>query len=364
MRILQMIAGFGSGGAETLVKDLSIGLKSKGQIVKVVILDQFNDEPTIIKKVDELKEFDIQTVFLGREPGKMTFGVFAKLKKLLNEFQPDVVHFHSDVFGLYLTPFIISKKQIKWIRTFHSSSYKMTRINYPLRVRLVNNQIQKIYCSTEASEKLINVLGEGQVISNGIGKMSFSDKRKELIKELGLKDDSKIILAVGRLAIPKNQFLLPEILKELGEEYHLILVGSIENNEIKEPLINKISKYDLGQRFHLLGIRTDVFDWMYSADLFISTSIYEGLPMTGLEAMNCGVKMLLSPIEEHTKVFENQPGVIVAKENNAESFIKAIKGINWDYDKEEMIDKRKKFIREYSMDQKVEEHLNFYNEIN
>ena len=116
---------------------------------------------------------------------------------------------------------------------------------------------------------------------------------------LGIGPDKKVILVTGTLSERKNVgFLLSEI-KQSDKDFICFILG--EGNKTDE--CKAIVEGD--NRFRFEGFKNNVQDYLNIADLYISASQSEGLPMSVLEALNMGVPCLLSSIPPHKEIQSN-----------------------------------------------------------
>lgn len=104
----------------------------------------------------------------------------------------------------------------------------------------------------------------------------------------------KIIATVGRVALQKNPFFALDVFdivarRNLQAEYWWIGSGPLDN-EVTEY----VKKLKYGDRVKLLGSRTDMCDLYQAIDLFFLPSIFEGLPVTGVEAQAMGIPCVIS----------------------------------------------------------------------
>lgn len=136
--------------------------------------------------------------------------------------------------------------------------------------------------------------GKVKVVPNAMdaGKFRFnSDIREKMRTELGVQD-KLVIGCVGRFRTEKNQAFLIDVLKEaLVLESNAILLfvgdGPLEN-EVKQ----KAAHMGLGEKCIFLGIRSDVPDVMQTMDVLAMPSLFEGLPVTGIEAQASGLHVV------------------------------------------------------------------------
>ena len=79
---------------------------------------------------------------------------------------------------------------------------------------------------------------------------------------------------------------------------------------------------------NLLGERKDVFKYLYSSDIFLSTSLYEGLPISILEAMSVGLPILASDVIGNCDTIENGKSGFLYELNNLNMATKYLKKLS------------------------------------
>ena len=112
-------------------------------------------------------------------------------------------------------------------------------------------------------------------------------------KSLQLKG-KKIIGHVGRFNEQKNHFFLIKIFNEIlksNKEYHLVLIG---DGNLKELIEKETVKLDIKNNVHFLGLQENIPFLLQAFDLFLFPSLYEGLPVTLVEAQASGIKVITS----------------------------------------------------------------------
>jgi glycosyltransferase involved in cell wall biosynthesis len=118
--------------------------------------------------------------------------------------------------------------------------------------------------------------------------------RPKLREQFGWKLDEKFILHVGRHANAKNLRFALDIFHQiviLDPSVRFILAGS---GELTEQLKEQAIQLGISNNIAFLGNRSDVFDLMVAADLMLFPSLYEGLPVTIVEAQACALRILMS----------------------------------------------------------------------
>ena len=113
-------------------------------------------------------------------------------------------------------------------------------------------------------------------------------------KELNIPEDSFLILSIGELNENKNQQIIIRAIARLNDRMiHYILCGKGDQREKLECLAKELNMSD---QVHFLGYRRDIADICRQCDLFALPSKREGLPLSALEAMYCGLPLINSGI--------------------------------------------------------------------
>ena len=126
------------------------------------------------------------------------------------------------------------------------------------------------------------------------GAFRFSaEVRSEVKKRIG-KEDTKNIIHVGRFNRQKNHGFLLQIFATLLEKdpaYHLYLVGE---GELRREIEAQISQLNLQAHVTLMGLREDVHELLQAMDVFLFPSLFEGLPVSLVEAQASGIQCVIS----------------------------------------------------------------------
>lgn len=118
-------------------------------------------------------------------------------------------------------------------------------------------------------------------------------ERKECRKKLGI-DNNIVYGHIGRLTEQKNTLFLIDIFREiykLDRNSRFIIVG---DGNLREQVENRIAKYNLQDVVQCLGRREDIDQFYNAMDAFVLPSLYEGLPVVGVEAQCHGLPVFFS----------------------------------------------------------------------
>ncbi len=179
-----------------------------------------------------------------------------------------------------------------------------------------------VSCSNTASEymygtrycKKHNVL----VLNNSINLDNFKYNKKvreEYRKQLNL-NGKFVLLNIGRFAQQKNQLRLIEVFKAVAKKDKTATLVLIGNGPLEEQIVAKIKELKLENKVKILGSRNDVNKIMQAADVFVMTSIHEGLPIVAVETQTSGLPLVLSSsITKETDLTDNCAFVGLEEDN-------------------------------------------------
>ena len=117
--------------------------------------------------------------------------------------------------------------------------------------------------------------------------------REKCRREYGLEDNI-VIGHIGRFTAQKNTLFIIDIFEKIAKrepKAKLLLIG---HGELEEEMMNRVRKYGLQDRVLNLGKREDIHQFYNAMDCFLLPSLYEGLPVVGVEAECCGLPMFFS----------------------------------------------------------------------
>lgn len=120
-----------------------------------------------------------------------------------------------------------------------------------------------------------------------------SELRDKTRKEFGWED--KIVIGhIGRFTAQKNSVHMIEIFDAVAKKETKAVLCLIGDGELKADMIAKIKERGIENQVNYLGRREDIQKFYNAMDCFILPSLYEGLPVVGLEAESCGLPMFFS----------------------------------------------------------------------
>lgn len=123
---------------------------------------------------------------------------------------------------------------------------------------------------------------------------SYNEELRNLTRTKYCIDDKFVVGFIGRFVKQKNPLFLLDIFFEIYKREPNALLLLIGDGELKAEMINKIEVLGIEKQVMYLGRREDIQQFYNAMDCFLLPSLYEGLPVVGLEAQCCGLPVFFS----------------------------------------------------------------------
>lgn len=247
---------------------------------------------------------------------------YRQLKSLIEKENYDVVHCHSPVGGVVGRLAAAKGKKVLYtahgFHFFKGAPLVNWLLFYPVEkilshltdILMTINQEDFLRAQTKFSmRRLERVDGIGVDYQKffPLGKVEKLTQREAL----GFSDTDKLLIYVGELSVRKNQKLLIEAMPEVIEHYpeaKLLLVG---RGELQETYKQMVAELGLEQNVEFLGFRNDVDKLMQVADIALSSSLQEGLPVNLMEAMGTGLPLLVSDCRGNRDLVDHEKNGLI-----------------------------------------------------
>lgn len=325
-RILHVASGDSWAGAEAQIYNLVMELKEMGYDVQVIL---FNDGVLGTR----LASGAIQ-IHVIREEDNNAFKLMAAIGKLINEFNPDLIHTHGYKQNILTCTANMFSLRRKCVCTVHGGQEHQVTWKQPIKklvnwlnIQVYTHYLDKIIAVSDplaADLKRIVKKDKIIVIENSINTASILKGSNDAISESYPEDIIKIA-CVGRLVHLKRHDLLIKAFQmacQLTEKpLHLYIYGAgPEKNNIND-LIKELS---LGSRVTLMGDCYPLLPHLKEMDLLVMPSDHEGLPMTILEALTLKVPIIAHAVGGIPKVLgHGRYGRLVTR-HEPEGYMEAI----------------------------------------
>ena len=368
LKVIHIIGGGEYGGAEDHIIQLLKQLKER------------DIEPQVICFYDalfskRLREAGIPVTVLDYK--RFDLRLFNGIRRVLEEEQPDVVHTHG-VKANFFGRISAGKAGVPLlVTTVHS----LLRYDYenPVSYRLakfledatrkrsdyfvaISHTIEKELAKSKVPAEKI------QLVSHGIDTKRFSPQPDAAADELGLEwkdgNQQKILIgAVGRLQDVKGFSHFIDACARLEKERpglcRFVLIGDGPN---RSALEQQVKKRKLEHCFRFAGFREDVDHCLKALDLYVSSSLSEGLGLAVMEALASGTPVVTTGVGGVTDFAVHEDNALVINPGNADEIAAALLRL---IDEPELADQIKRrgvedILKHYSLDKMGEETSGYY----
>ena len=310
-RVLQIVGSINAGGMETMIMNYYRNIdRSKIQFDFLIFTEGkgfYEDEITKLGG----------KIFKLTSRRKNPIKNYIELRNFFKNNKYDVVQIHQGVTTL-LPLKMASKYGVKKIIVHnHGINRKIKKVLAPYIEIYVKPKIEKLATDFFAcSENVLDHIYTKNIIKNkkyyicpnavDVEKFKFNEEiRNRKRKDLNVQNNV-VYGHVGTFTEPKNHKFLIDIFEELYKKdktSKLLLIGKGPmQDEIKKNVIEK----GLENAVKFLGQREDVNELMMAMDMFLFPSLYEGLPVTLVEAQYAQIKILASKtITQEVKISKN-----------------------------------------------------------
>ena len=302
MRVIHFIDSLNLGGTETLTLDVCRNASKVGLDLTLVtckggtLQDQFEATGVDIVRIPRRLPIDPRTV--------------QGLRRVIRERRAQVVHGHQAVDGIHLYLATLGLREVKTVLSYHGY---LTDAKNRLALKTL---IPRVDANIVVSGGLRDWLREKdgldtsrlKVLYNGVDPARLRRTGRSVRSELGIAEHAPLAGMVGNFyRDPRKDQLtavkaLPHVFAQLPDA-HFLFAGRLEPGaEEKLALCKELCEVSgIADRVHFLGPRSDVPDILAELDLFVISSLQEGLPIAFNEAMLAGTAVLASDIGPHVE---------------------------------------------------------------
>jgi len=285
--------------------------------------------------------------------------------------KPDIIHANNRIFftticgvilkkivgkplviTLHLGPMFLDEKVLNFFVNVYEKTISRWIITNSDKIITVSNAVMRHALNLGASYEKI------KVIPNGVDLKEFNPGEYR-------KTEEKRIVFVGRLFPNKGIQYLIEAAPVILSRYPNVEFIIIGKGPMEAELKKLIGRLNLEHAFRFLGIVPSVSEIMRQCNIFVRPSLTEGMPLTILEAMACGLPVIASKIPGTSEIVKDGETGILIKPGDVKQLSNAIIKLIEDEDYARRIKERAyEFIKNhYSWDRIAEEYLKTYNEV-
>lgn len=356
MRVTQVVAGLGAGGAERLVLNLSSWFQQVGHQVEVVNI--YHDTTLL----PQFEQAGIRVHNLRLTP-YLSLWYPGALIRHLRRFRPNVVHCHDTAWrktaqacrlaGVpcvwtmhgYLQDWV--KAGAGWMRRCARDTAFLVGVDATVR-----ELIRRKVCAEE--RKVIHV-------PNGVPDL-YHEQQPPVQWGAPIPAEAMRIGMVSRLEPPKDPWTLVEafamVQQKVGQA-HLLFVG---DGSLSEEVGRFASERGLAQRVHLLGRRTDVAAILHHLHVFVLSSESEGQSLAILEAMSAQRPIVATDVGGNSILLDGGRCGILVPPRNPHALAEAILELLTNRERAQRLARnaRQRFLEHFTIDAMGMRYLEVY----
>ena len=297
------------------------------------------------------------------------------LNKFLKREKFDIVHVHTETGGfmLRLSCLIQSKCNTKFVYTPHGMSFWK---GSSLKSQLVYRPLERWICSAmdmnlgmnmEEVENLEQWNKRTAHYVHGVGldvarMQNPVRSREQMREEFGLTESDKFIASIGELDDNKNHITVIKALATLGRKDFKYVVCGVGPN--KDMLLAEAEHMGLKENVILAGYRSDIPDVLNAADIFVFPSFHEGMPVSALEAMACGLPIICSEIRGNVDIIREGDNGYLFQPSDVETLARKLEYLLDDAEKRKIMGlKNKENVKDFSLESVTEELKKIYKSV-
>lgn len=294
IRILQCVNNMHRAGLETMLMNYYRNIDREK-----IQFDFLTHRPERSDYDDEIESLGGRIYHAPRLYPKNYPAYFSYMKGFFQE-HPEYQIMHSHIDTMSYLPLLAGRMNGIPVRIAHSHSTSIDRdFKYVLkqffRFGVPRVATHRLACGQAAGEFLFGKKSF-QVITNAIDAQRFfydPEIRQKKRAELGL--EGKVVVGhVGRFCYPKNHGFLIDIFAKVAEKENNAMLFLVGTGEKETDIRQKVHDLGLQERVLFLGSRGDVNELYQAMDVFLMPSLFEGVPMVGIESQFAGVPCLFS----------------------------------------------------------------------
>ena len=309
IHVAQVLYSFLQGGSECLAANLATRFDPELATSSVYALT--HDGPLR----PQLQASGVACRFFARRPG-IDWSLFGRLYRTFAHERVDVVLTHHLGQLVYAAP----AGRLAGARIIHvehdSHSARPPRARRQLRI-LAAVCHRVVAVGSGVRDFLVEQVGipssRVETIPNGVDTRLFRPEARRTKLDLGLPDDGLLVGHVGRLVPAKDHATLLEAFRRVliaQPSSRLVLVGE---GSLRSSLEARAREFGIQARVHWLGGRADVADILPHLDVFVLSSVLEGVPLAVLEAMAAARPVVSTRVGDVDRlIVDGRTGLLVA----------------------------------------------------
>lgn len=290
VRVLVLIKGLGIGGAERLIVDGAEHWDRERFDYRVAYVLPWKDQ-----MVGSLHAVEVDVECVGSERG-MGPRAFRGLRRLVGEWQPDILHAHLPSAGIMArvvggAPVVYTEHNIAG--SYRQPTRTLNRLSY-------GRNAATIAVSGAVAESIDGYPGPApRVIPNGITFTVTPAEVDAVRTELGIEPDQKLIVHVGNIRPHKgheNLIAATGIIAAAEPRALVVSVGAEKHDGDLARVRDSASSAGVSSHIKFMGRRPEARAFLAAADVVVNPADYEGLPLAVLEGLSLGKPVVATEV--------------------------------------------------------------------
>lgn len=318
--------------------------------------------------------------------GTVVFNIRAFLAMFRFRDDFDILHVHSIAVGKYgamLAARMLGKKAVFEMTLVDSDDPEAIRRNSPAPpIEMVFfNMFDKYFAISEALAKSYEHMGMPRDklwrLAKGVDTELYAPPadKAPIRRELGLPEDRPLVVFVGAVMVRKGVDVLMDAWKKVASEDSravLVVVGPDTFDEVQSRLnvfardTKEMVKRDLEGSVVFTGMTDKVPEYLRASDIYVFPSRAEGMPASPLEALSCGLPVVLAPMQGIAEqVIEDGKSGIIVPQDDAGALAEALLGLLRDPARAAELGRaaRERALERFSVEKAAEALIGYYNDM-
>lgn len=342
------------GGTEKVVLQICIALKP---IVNKVVVCSCGGVNVGHLLDMGIKHYTIPDI--GSKSPLIMLKIAKQLRRIAIEENITVIHTHHRMAAFYVVALRMYKK-CGFINTSHNTFYDKKRLT-----AFVYRHAGLVACGEMVKKNLVDFFElpdeKVTVIRNAVARFDGQIIKDETIEKLHGKG-CFVVGNIGRLSEQKGMKYyiqaLPEVLKKHSET-HFLIIGT---GELEETLKEQARQLNVEKNVHFFGYRRDIQNLISQLDLVVLSSLWEGLPLTPIEAFSVGKTVVATAVDGTVEIVEDGKNGRLIESKRPEQIAESVIWMIEHPEEKKLMEQeaKKRYEQEFSIERLSNAYIDFY----
>ncbi len=343
IKVVEVINEMSSrGGAEVFFYNLCKELLKKSDVELFIIVLHSKIDPSF----SDLISNDNRNVFIMSKRKGIDPKASHLFKELISSIKPDVINTHLDVMFTYFFAFGLKKRKWRIIHTVHNiANREASFFSRFLRNIYIKKGILEHIGISDSITKSIKMAFPGTLVTTIYNGINLHEEKGCLAN--GIDNKKYSYICVARFSEQKNHKLLLSAFNSFYLKHNDATMLCLGNGHLKESIKKESSLLQCKNNFIIHDAVADVYPFLHASKCFVLASLYEGNPISILEAMSVGLPIVAPCVGGIPDVVENGRNGFLFEPNNEKELIDCLKEAyeskNIDEMRKNNIEKSKKY---------------------